>query len=183
MRALIIGSSSSTLPLTKKQRSMAPFAQDETPSFSQGWGAPVAAAILPFANSTFPGRSFSLKIVDRWPISEQTGSLSAQFWVERDASPLTVTLAWTDPASLPSPDSAVSMLVNDIDLLLVSPQGRIYVVYCSSPQLLSRFLFWTRSTIRSRCTSHVSCCRRDLPAKVMYGGVKMHTKIISSEPC
>ena len=126
MRALIIGSSSSTLPLTKKQRSMAPFAQDETPSFSQGWGAPVAAAILPFANSTFPGRSFSLKIVDRWPISEQTGSLSLQFWAERDASPLTVTLAWTDPASLPSPDSAVSMLVNDIDLLLVSPQGRLY---------------------------------------------------------
>jgi hypothetical protein len=126
MRALIIGSSRSTLPLTKKQRTMAPFAQDETPSFSQGWGAPVAAAILPFANSTFPDRSFSLKIIDRWPISGQTGSLSAQFWVLRDASPLTVTLAWTDPASLPSPDAAVSVLVNDIDLLLVSPQGKLY---------------------------------------------------------
>jgi subtilisin family serine protease len=125
MRALIIGSSRSTLPLTQKQRSMDPFVQDETPSFAQGWGAPVASAILPFANSTFPARSFSIKIIDRWPISAQTGSLSAQFFVMHDASPLTVTLAWTDPASLPASDPR-SMLVNDVDLLLVSPQGKLY---------------------------------------------------------
>jgi len=125
MRALIIGSSRSTLQPTQKLRSMQPFAQDETPSFAQGWGAPVAAAVLPFANATAPFRSFSLKLFDRWPISAETAPLSAQFLVSRDASPLTVTLAWTDPPSLPAADNR-GVLVNDIDLLLVSPQGQLY---------------------------------------------------------
>ena len=125
MRALIIGSSSSTLQPTQKLRSMLPFAQDETPSFAQGWGAPVAASILPFANATAPSRSFSLKLFDRWPISTEAAPLSAQFLVTRDASPLTVTLAWTDPPSLPATDNR-GMLVNDVDLLLVSPQGQLY---------------------------------------------------------
>jgi subtilisin family serine protease len=125
MRAIIIGGSRSVRPLMQKQRLMAPFAQDETPSFAQGWGSPVASFMLPFANATFPARSFSIKLFDRWPISAQSGSLSAQFWVQQDASPLTVTLAWTDPASLPVTDTR-GLLVNDIDLLLVSPQGKMY---------------------------------------------------------
>lgn len=123
MRALMIGSSRSTLPLRQTQRSMSPFSQDETPSFAQGWGAPVASAILPFANSTF-SRSFSIKLIDRWPL-EQSGSLSAQFRVVNDDSPLTVTLAWTDPPSLPASDFR-GMLVNDVDLYVVSPQGTLY---------------------------------------------------------
>jgi subtilisin family serine protease len=125
MRALIIGSSRSIQPVTQLPRSMAPFAQDETPSFAQGWGSPIASSILPFVNATVPARSFSLKLFDRWPISAQSESLSAQFWVEREASPLTVTLTWTDPASLPATDTR-GLLVNDIDLLIVSPNGKMY---------------------------------------------------------
>jgi hypothetical protein len=122
MRALIIGSSRSILPSGK--RSMMAFSQKETPSFAQGWGVPVAAAILPFANSTSSTPSFSIKMIDRCPITAETG-LHAQFWVTNEASPLTVTVAWTDPPSLPASDSG-SVLVNDIDLLLVSPQGKLY---------------------------------------------------------
>lgn len=125
MRALIIGGSRSVRPSTERERSMTPFAQDEKASFAQGWGAPVASSMVPFVNATFPARSFSIKLFDRWPISPQSGTLSAQFWVQQEASPLTVTLAWTDPASLPASDTR-GLLVNDIDLLLVSPQGKMF---------------------------------------------------------
>jgi serine protease AprX len=85
------------------------------PNADEGWGAlDVAAAVDAAATHAF--------VDETRPLA--TGAVATHHYVVSDpAEPLRITLVWTDPPALPS---VARQLVNDLDLEVVDPDGRVY---------------------------------------------------------
>lgn len=85
------------------------------PNPNEGWGAlDVEAAVRAAAGHSYVDETRALA----------TGDAAAHHYVVSDpAQPVRFTLVWTDPAALPS---VAKQLVNDLDLEVVAPDGRIY---------------------------------------------------------
>lgn len=93
-----------------------------TPSYEQGWGLPVLDDAL-----YFPGDARRLLAYD---IPRSAGLTSATTWTRtiRVAAeqPLRVLLVWTDPAGIPrTATDPTPELVNDLDLTVTDPSGRV----------------------------------------------------------
>lgn len=85
------------------------------PNPNEGWGAlDVEAAVQAAEAQEYVDETRALV----------TGNVSSHHYIVSDASqPLRITLVWTDPAALPS---VSKQLVNDLDLEVVDPDGRVY---------------------------------------------------------
>ncbi|MEO8217276.1 MAG: S8 family serine peptidase [Acidobacteriota bacterium] len=93
---------------------------EAVPSFAQGFGMPVLDDALFFA-----GDVSQLRVLDR---SQADGLTAGQAYTTRlrvsGGVPLRVVLVWTDPASQPrNATDSTSVLVNDLDLRLIAPDG------------------------------------------------------------
>ena len=89
---------------------------DDLGRFRQGWGTPDLVSIWAGGPR-------------RWISDEEAPLESGEGWsrvvtVAPGETSLAVTLAWTEPASMPF---AVRTLINDLDLRLISPSGVVYL--------------------------------------------------------
>jgi len=82
---------------------------------NEGWGAlDVEAAVQAAVDHEYVDETRAVA----------TGNVASHHYIVSDASqPLRFTLVWTDPAALPS---VSRQLVNDLDLEVVDPDGRVY---------------------------------------------------------
>ncbi len=96
-------------------------ASDAVPSMQQGSGVPVLDDVL-----YFTGDSRRLLILDRESEEGLEGGSETSIRFRADAgSPLKIVLVWTDPPAEPRAASdPAPVLVNDLDLSLVTPDGR-----------------------------------------------------------
>ena len=97
------------------------------PDFASGWGLLDASA--------------AVAAVGRKEIAEGSLARTGDEWaVEFDAPtmPVKVTLAWDDPAASPSTDAATTpLLVNDIDLELIGPDGVIHYPFSPNQRIVA----------------------------------------------
>ncbi len=90
------------------------------PNDREGWGRVVLANAVPLSNGA---RRLVVEDV-RNAAGLVTGSVvERRIQVLNSAEPLKVTMAWTDPPASPG---AFSILVNDLDLEVISPSGEVY---------------------------------------------------------
>jgi hypothetical protein len=92
----------------------------DAPSNRQGWGRVMLDDALYFAGDT--RRLFVADTPSESGLADGD-SVFYQVDVACSASPLKVTLAWTDPPPMPL---AAKPLVNDLDLIVTSPNGTVY---------------------------------------------------------
>ncbi|EKX36833.1 hypothetical protein GUITHDRAFT_116999 [Guillardia theta CCMP2712] len=90
---------------------------DSSPSVEQGYGLMNLSAVLWFGNES----DFTLKVLDRQQIT-QGASQSLCFNVVASSS-FRVTLVWTDP---PASMYSTSLLINNLDLLVVDQAGNLW---------------------------------------------------------
>lgn len=93
---------------------------DGYPNFEEGWGRVLLEKTLPLSSS-----SFKLFIED---LKKDEGLFEGEekiykINVSSANIPLLITLVWTDYPAFPS---SQKILVNDLDLLVISPSGKIY---------------------------------------------------------
>ena len=84
----------------------------------QGFG------ILDLGGTCLALRERTFKIRDEKSRLQEGQSRTYQFQVDDPSRPVKITLAWTDPEDDPGADSA---LVNDLDLVVVDPNGKAYL--------------------------------------------------------
>jgi len=91
------------------------------PSGEQGWGFPVLGDVL-----YFPGDVSHLHVDDATTGLAQGQTATSSFNVTAGA-PLKVVLVWTDPPGIPrtNPSDATPELVNDLDLRVTAPDGKV----------------------------------------------------------
>ncbi|OPX89537.1 MAG: Serine protease AprX [Pelotomaculum sp. PtaB.Bin104] len=83
----------------------------------EGFGViDLAGTLIALKESTF-------QLVDELAGVSQENEVSYTFHVTDNASPFKATLAWTDP---PAEPGSAQALVNDLDLLVRTPDGRVY---------------------------------------------------------
>ena len=113
------------------------------PDFATGWGMINAAAAVAEVKS---------KNIGQWQFTKTSGApnfdeRNVEFDVAEDGSrPLRVTLAWDDPA-YPNDDPAkkdgydlstsAGLLVNDLDLVLIDPAGKVHYPYAPNQEIYS----------------------------------------------
>jgi len=84
--------------------------------FSQGWGK------IDIAGSLFPAPPLALKFWD-WQAVSNGANWTQNITVTTSTAPLRVVLTWTD---YPASTTASTDLVNDLDLLVIAPNGTVY---------------------------------------------------------
>lgn len=90
-------------------------AAEDLGRFRQGWGTPDLVNLWAGAPSKWVSdEAFPMVEGDGW---------SRTFRVHRGTPKLGVTLVWSDPAAMPF---ATRTLVNDLDLRVISPSGKVY---------------------------------------------------------
>lgn len=83
-----------------------------------------AWGILDLAGTVLSLEEGAMKLADETPGLASGEAAVFSFEVNNPEAPLKVTLAWTDP---PAPPGASPALVNDLDLVVVAPDGREYL--------------------------------------------------------
>lgn len=86
-----------------------------TPNMDEGWGRVNAANLL--------GNTRTFQFEDQSKLLTTGNQFEKRVLVVRDRQPFTVTMAYTDVPGMPA---AIPALVNDLDLEVVAPDGRIY---------------------------------------------------------
>ncbi|CUI14817.1 peptidase, putative, partial [Bodo saltans] len=90
----------------------------ETPNFEEGHGFPVLSTILPLNTTSTEATRLSpqLFLVDEVELSSATAVHRYHLSYDGSQAAFQATLAWIDPPGSPSPGSARSMLINNLDL-------------------------------------------------------------------
>lgn len=115
MRAMLLASAHSVSEMIAA-RDADPFSLNSIPSMAQGHGIIQLDTVLTFNTS-------QLFVVDRKPISKDDPIHYYAFNAAATMAPQ-VTLSWTDPVMRPN-NLFLSVLVNDLDLELHSPSGKV----------------------------------------------------------
>jgi len=79
--------------------------------------------VIDLAGTVIALKEGTFKTADEWAGVSQGGELSYTFRVTDSSAPFKATLAWSDP---PSEPGAAQALVNDLDLTVQAPDGRVY---------------------------------------------------------
>jgi hypothetical protein len=119
LRAALLASAHSVSAMAPA-RDTDPFSLISVPSMAQGHGIVQLDSVLVFKNSAPPLRLF---VADRKVIGSETESHYYAFAAAAPIAPQ-VSLSWTDPVMRPN-NIFLSVLVNDLDLELHSPSGRV----------------------------------------------------------
>lgn len=90
------------------------------PNFEEGWGRVLLKKTLPLENSEFKLFIEDLKREEGLVEGEEK---TYKIRVSASNTPLSITLVWTDPPAFPS---STQILINNLDLTLISPTGKIF---------------------------------------------------------
>jgi hypothetical protein len=106
------------------------------PDFKHGWGLKNTAKSAQLITANMLGGQHLRELV-----LQAGGKIRIPLWVISTNDPLKVTIVWTDPASTPPAlilDPTNSVLVNDLDLRVISPSGVTNLPWVLNPDLTGK---------------------------------------------